>query len=270
MKVQSSRRPAKQSVAPVKKKKEEKRKRRRREGHRRCVKTREKERHLARVYARASWADSSATREQHPPIYNATCNLLPFRLGGRSFGIKPRVCCWDGSLPAGLWRNGKRGTHFLPAASFLSHAHAASTLQITSVMEEGRGKKNFYLFVSWTREIIDVVEVFSSRWGRLAMTYFHVTSWHPTIGPQFAPPQSASPSRQGRTAEGTSPLARSFLLDRYAFLHKEMFARMFHFFARRIARPHFALSGQLCVLRRLPFLKPPDCRILFARSTLRD
>lgn len=82
---------------------EEKEKDGKRERQRRREGERERERHLARVYARASWADSSATKEQqHPPIYNATCSLLPSRLGGRSFGIKPRACCWDGSLPAGL------------------------------------------------------------------------------------------------------------------------------------------------------------------------
>jgi len=62
---------------------------------------RRRERHLARVYARAGWADSSATREQHLSIYDATCSFL-LRLSDRSFGIKPRACCWDGSLPAGL------------------------------------------------------------------------------------------------------------------------------------------------------------------------
>lgn len=39
---------------------------------------------------------------QHLPIYDATCSLLPRHLGGCSFGIKPRACCWDGPLPAGL------------------------------------------------------------------------------------------------------------------------------------------------------------------------
>jgi len=73
-----------------------------RDGARERERERERERHLARVYARAGWADSSATREQHPPIYNATYSLLLPHLGGRSFGIKPRACCWDGSLPAGL------------------------------------------------------------------------------------------------------------------------------------------------------------------------
>lgn len=72
-------------------------------------------------------------------------------------------------------------------------------------------------------------------------------------------PQSASPSWQGRTAEGTSPSARSFFLGRCTSLHKEVFARMLHFFARRIGRPHFALSEHLLyVLTRLSFLKPPN------------
>lgn len=83
----------------------------------------------------------------------------------------------------------------------------------------------------------------SPRRGCLSVTYFHVTSCHPTVGPPTCTPRSASPSWQGRTTEGTSPSAR-FLSCSLSFSFFCLF--FFHSSLRHSIDARFFMKRHIC------------------------